>query len=942
MTLAKSYEPAEFEQKLYQFWEKSGFFKLGCGATDNAPSYSILLPPPNVTGTLHMGHAFQHTLMDALIRYHRMRGFNVLWQAGTDHAGIATQLVVERQLEQQGTNKNKLGREEFLKRVWAWKEESGSTITKQMRRIGSSCDWEREKFTMDAELSQTVTEIFVRLYNEGLIYRGKRLVNWDPKIKTAVSDLEVEMQEQDGFMWHICYPFSDGPQKDHLGNNIRGMVIATTRPETMMADGALAVHPEDERYQHLVGKYVDLPLCSRKIPIIADDFVERDFGSGCVKITGAHDFNDYQCSLRHNIKLIIIMDEKAEMNENVPAVYIGLNRYKAREAVVADLIKHDFLVKKERHQNKVPICTRTGEVVEPMLTDQWFVKMDGLAKVGLETAQNGEVAFVPPNWINTYRSWLDNIQDWCISRQLWWGHRIPAWFDDEGKCYVARNLGEAQKISGKVHLRQDEDVLDTWFSSALWPFSTLGWQPGEKVSDNQLLKTYLPTSVLITGFDIIFFWVARMVMLTKHILGVAPFKDVHITGLVRDAEGHKMSKSVGNVIDPLDLMDGISLEALLAKRVQGLMQPHLRDKIEKDTRKHFSEGIAPVGADALRFTFAALASHGRDIKFDHHRCQGYRNFCTKLWNATRFVLMQFEKHFPENKIDVNVNDLPAPNWAEQWIINRLQYAEKECAEHFANYRFDLLAKIIFETIWNDFCDWFVEMEKVHLQDVNPQKAKTSTIRSARILEALLRLAHPLIPFITEELWLNLAPLIGKNAPTIMLEKYPEYEEQKVVTIVDSEFEILKLLVEETRRLRSEMNIPPNQKIQLIISGENPESFENITLNKILDYLKSLAKVSEVEILTKLPNLPAPTAVVMGLQLMLKVEIDVQAEIVRLGKETEKLSQENARINAQLLNSGFTAKAPSEVVAKLQQRLDETQQKINSNNNILAKLQSANN
>lgn len=926
MALAKSYDPTLFEERLYKFWEDSGYFNHGVGADKNAPTYSILLPPPNVTGTLHMGHAFQHTLMDALIRYHRMCGFNVLWQVGTDHAGIATQLVVERQLEQQSINKNDIGREEFIKRVWQWKEESGNTITRQMRRIGSSCDWSREKFTMDEELSQTVTEIFVRLYEEGLIYRGKRLVNWDPHLKTAVSDLEVEMQDQDGFMWHICYPFSEGIQKDHQGNPMRGMIIATTRPETMMADGALAVHPQDERYQHLIGKFVDLPLCNRKIPIIADEFVERDFGSGCVKVTGAHDFNDYACSLRHKIPLIVIMNESAILNDNAPLAYRGLDRKAAREAVVKDLIAGDFLVKTERHQNKVPICTRTGEIVEPMLTDQWFLNMAGLGKTGLQAVADGEVSFIPNNWVNTYRQWLENIQDWCISRQLWWGHRIPAWFDDEGNCFVARSLQDAQKKSGKTKLTQDNDVLDTWFSSALWPFSTLGWKPDENIADNQILSKYLPTSVLITGFDIIFFWVARMVMMTKHILGVSPFKDVHITGLVRDAEGHKMSKSKGNIIDPIDLMDGISLEKLISKRTSGLMLTHLKAKIEKETRNHFEHGINPVGADALRFTFLALASHGRDIKFDHNRCQGYRNFCTKLWNATRFVLMQFENRV----VDINADKKYPKNLAESWMINRLQNAESECAEHFANYRFDLIAKVVFETIWNDYCDWFVEMAKLQLQDSDDNKANATRIRSAKILESLLRLAHPLIPFITEELWQSVAPLIGKESETIMLESYPKYDQSKISPVADEQFIVLKSLVEEARRLRSEMNLSPNQKVPLLICGENKH------LEIISPYLISLAKLTNIEKLSTLPQIPAPSSTVLGIQLMLKIEIDINAEKERLLKELEKFENEFQKTVNQLANKNFVDRAPTEVVEKLKQRQEELTQKILVSKNKLEK------
>jgi len=925
MTLSKSYDPALFEERLYQFWEDSGFFKHGVGAKDQAEPYSILLPPPNVTGTLHMGHAFQHTLMDALIRYHRMQGFDVLWQAGTDHAGIATQLVVERQLEQQGIDKNQIGREKFLTKVWQWKENSGNTITKQMRRIGSSCDWSREKFTMDDELSQTVTEVFVKLYQEGLIYRGQRLVNWDPNLKTAVSDLEVEMIEQNGFIWHILYPFSDGEQKDYLGNPIKGLAIATTRPETMLADSALAVNPNDQRFLHLVGKFVDLPLCNRKIPIIADDIVDPEFGSGCVKITGAHDFNDYQCSLRHNLELISILDESAILNENAPKPYQGLDRNLARQKVVDDLTAGNFLIKSEKYQNKVPICTRTGEIVEPMLTNQWFVKMDELAKIGLHAVEKNEVSFVPANWLNIYQQWLENIQDWCISRQLWWGHRIPAWYDEQGNCYVANTFEQAQKQAGDNKITQDEDVLDTWFSSALWPFSTLEWQSEQNISENKILSKYLPTKVLITGFDIIFFWVARMVMMTKHIVNLSPFNQVHITGLVRDAEGQKMSKSKGNIIDPIDLMDGISLNDLIAKRTTGLMQTHLQTKIENDTRKHFADGITAVGADALRFTFAALASHGRDIKFDHHRCLGYRNFCTKLWNATRFVLMQLEDHDFSKYENINQQNL---SLSEQYILNQLQFTKQECAEHFRNFRFDLLAKSVFETIWHDFCDWYLEMVKYDLKNNEAEQANNIKHRTAIFLEELLRLAHPLIPFITEELWQNLAPRIGIKSPSIMLEAYPKFQPNLINNEANEQMTLLKAMVEEIRRIKSTINIPANQKIPLLIYGENKY------LSKVEPYLITLAKLSNIERPAELAKDPKISSVIGGLQLMLKIEIDQTVERTRLTKELDNLSNEYQRNQNQLSNQKFIERAPNDVIERIKNRQQELITKTNLIKNSL--------
>ena len=932
MELAKSFEPHAIESRWYPVWEQAGFFQVGGDSA--APAYCIQLPPPNVTGTLHMGHAFQQTLMDALIRYHRMRGFSTNWVVGTDHAGIATQIVVERQLEAEGASRTALGREAFIDRVKTWKRQSGSIITRQMRRLGASANWEYADaegehagyYTMDAHMNGAVVEAFVRLYDDGLIYRGKRLVNWDPVLMTAVSDLEVESEEVQGTMWYIVYPFADGPQEitatDGQTLALRGLTIATTRPETMLADGAVAVHPDDARYRQLVGKQVMLPLCDRTIPIVADAMVDPAFGSGCVKITGAHDFNDYGAARRHDLPLIVIFTLDARINANGPAQFRGLERYAARQAVVAQLERDGYLVEAKPHVMLQPKSGRTGVVVEPMLTDQWFMHMEGLAASGLEAVANGRVRFFPEHWRATYDHWLSNIQDWCLSRQLWWGHQIPAWHTDgtliDGRAFiVARSHDEAADKARAVGyagpLTQDADVLDTWFSSQLVPFASLGWPDEDEQTQNDL-ATFLPSDVLVTGNDIIFFWVARMIMMSLHLTGKVPFRDVYINAMVRDADGNKMSKSKGNTLDPLDLIDGIAHDTLLAKSTQSLLLQSHKDSAARYVRKNFPQGIPAFGADAVRFTFAALAPLSMTLNFDLSRCEGYRNFCNKLWNATRFVLMNCEGK--DTGLDASLpQEFTA---ADQWIVSALQTAESDVAQGFADYRFDNLARTVYEFVWNEYCDWYVELAKVQLQSDNAAQQRATRRTLVRVLEAALRLAHPLIPFITEELWQRVAPLAGKSGASIMLQPYPKADASKTSLVATAQIGLLKQLVDECRALRGAMGLSPAEKVAALIDGDVAGAGAAV----LIPYLAALARLTGVTLVDALPASTAPIATVAALRIMLDVKVDVEAERRRLGKEAARIDSDIVRAKAKLDNASFVARAPATVVAQERERLTQ--------------------
>jgi len=897
-TLAKTYDPQAIERRWYDFWEQNGYFRP---QGDGSP-FCIMIPPPNVTGTLHMGHAFQDTIMDTLIRYHRMRGEQTLWQPGADHAGIATQMVVERQLAAEGVTRHELGRETFIDRVWQWKEESGNQISGQLRRLGASPDWSRERFTMDDGLSDAVVETFVQLYDEGLIYRGKRLVNWDPVLHTAVSDLEVESAEEQGHIWHMRYPLADTDGT---------VTVATTRPETMLGDTAVAVHPEDERYAHLIGHYVDLPLCNRRIPIVGDEYVDPEFGSGCLKITPAHDFNDYAVGERHGMEPINIFTPDAKVNEHAPAAYRGLDRFEARERIVADLEAAGLLDHVEDHKLMIPRGDRTGAVIEPYLTDQWFVHIKPLAEPAIEAVRDGRIDFVPGNWAKTYFNWMEEIQDWCISRQIWWGHRIPAWYDEHGHVYVARSEAEVRDkygLSADIALTRDDDVLDTWYSSALWPFSTLGWP-----EQTDALKTFYPTSVLVTGFDIIFFWVARMIMFGLKFMGDVPFHQVYIHGLVRDSEGQKMSKSKGNVLDPIDLIDGIDLESLVAKRTSGMMQPQKREGIEKMTRSAFPEGIPSFGTDAVRFTFGALASTGRDIRFDLGRVEGYRNFCNKLWNASRYVLMNTEGE--DTGADGGEVELTV---ADRWIISRLQRTERAAREHIEAYRFDLMSQAIYEFTWDEYCDWYVELAKTVLTDDGaPAERKRGTRRTlVRVLETLLRLMHPLMPYITEELWQKVAPLAGKSGETISLAPWPEADEARIDATAEADIDWLQKVVLEIRRVRSEMNLNPGQRVPLAMTEGGPE--DRRRMQSLDGAIRTLARVDSLQWVDDESAVDGNvTALVGELKLLIQLGglIDRDAELARLDKQTGKLEQEIDRVDKKLENANFVDRAPADVVQK---------------------------
>ncbi|TDY01639.1 valine--tRNA ligase [Thiohalophilus thiocyanatoxydans] len=936
----KTYNPQAIEQRWYDTWEENDYF----APSGTGEPFCIMIPPPNVTGSLHMGHAFQDTIMDALTRYHRMRGDNTLWQPGTDHAGIATQMVVERIVNAEGRTRHDIGREKFIEKIWEWKEESGGTITRQLRRMGASPDWRHERFTMDDGLSDAVKEVFVRLYEEGLIYRGKRLVNWDPVLHTAVSDLEVLSEEENGQLWHMRYPLTNGT--GHL-------IVATTRPETLLGDCAVAIHPGDERYKHLLGEFVELPLSGRRIPIIADDYVDPEFGTGCVKITAAHDFNDYQVWQRHRDEtpiadqphggLINIFSESAAVRDTLPdegqllpAAYTGLDRFEARKRIVADLEAQELLEKVEPHKLMVPRGDRSGAVIEPFLTDQWYVKAKPLAEPAVQAVESGAIKFVPGNWKNTYFEWMRNIEDWCISRQIWWGHRIPAWYDKDGNIYVGRDEQEVRQqhqLPDDLTLQQDEDVLDTWFSSALWPFSTLGWP-----QQSERLKTFYPTSVLVTGFDIIFFWVARMIMMGLKFMDDVPFREIYIHGLVRDAHGQKMSKSKGNVLDPIDLIDGIEVETLVEKRTQGMMQPHLAEKIAKQTRKDFPDGIPAFGTDALRFTFAALASTGRDINFDMGRIEGYRNFCNKLWNAARYVLMNTEEQdCGQNGGEVELSV------ADKWIISRLQETEQQINKAIGEYRFDRAANALYEFTWNEYCDWYLELSKpVLMSDAASEAAKRGTRRTlVRVLEAVLRLAHPIMPYITEEIWQRIAPLAARDGETIMTQPYPEADDGKIDHAAVEEMEWVKQFIVGIRQIRSGMDIKPGKPLPVILQHYSDQDKARVERNH--HYLQNLARIESIDWLPDDKEAPeSATALVGEMQILIPMAglIDKDAELARLNKEIDKLESDAKRVEGKLGNASFVDKAPEAVVQKERDKLKDIQstlQQLKSQKDKIARL-----
>ncbi len=912
--MEKTYNPEQIESKYRSLWEGENLFSSDLNST-SPNAYCIMLPPPNVTGSLHMGHAFQHTIMDILTRYHRGKGEQTLWQPGTDHAGIATQMVVERQLAAKDITRHDVGREKFIEKIWDWKEQSGGTITSQMRRMGASVDWEKERFTMDDGLSNAVKKVFIQLHKEGLIYRGKRLVNWDPVLHTAVSDLEVISTEEQGSLWHMRYPITDTDEV---------MVVATTRPETMLGDSAVAVHPDDERYAHLVGKTINLPLTDRKIPIIADDYVDMDFGTGCVKITPAHDFNDYEMGQRHNLEIINILTDDAKINDTVKSTYTGMDRFVARKQIVKDLDEQGLLEKIDPHKLMVPRGDRSNAVIEPYLTDQWFVKVAPLAQPAIDAVKKGEIRFIPENWDKTYYNWMENIEDWCISRQIWWGHRIPAWYDENGNIFVADSLEEAQKQAGEgVMLRQDEDVLDTWFSSALWPFSTLGWP--EKTPD---LARFYPTDVLVTGFDIIFFWVARMIMFGLKFTGEVPFKDIYITGLIKDGQGQKMSKSKGNVLDPIDLIDGISLEDLLSKRTQGMMQPKMAEKIKKQTKKEFSDGIPAFGTDALRFTFAALASFGRDIKFDLKRVEGYRNFCNKLWNASRFVLMKLEGE----TIDTNAK----LSTADEWILSRLQGTKTKVEKHLKDYRLDLMSQELYEFVWGDYCDWYLELSKPLLADEKTKAGTQATL--IKVLNEMVTLLHPIIPFITEEIFEQCNTILDKDNQSLITQAYPQVESQLISEQSEMEIKWLQTFILGIRQIRGEMNIPPNKPLNCFVQNFNKT--DEVYLNKYINILNTLSKMATIDKLATNDEAPeSATALVGEMKILIPLAglIDKEQEAARLNKEIEKLEKQKMVSEGKLNNKKFVSSAPEAIVNTEKERLASTESAITDLSEQLKKI-----